>query len=51
MAVVRTPDGLFLPGGGCEPRESEQGTVIREVMEECGLGVRVGAIVVCCGAC
>lgn len=43
LAVVRTPQGLFLPGGGIEPGETPQDTVVREVREECGLDVRLGS--------
>jgi 8-oxo-dGTP diphosphatase len=35
-AVVRTPNGCFLPGGGMETDESPQETVEREAREECG---------------
>jgi 8-oxo-dGTP diphosphatase len=42
LAVVRTPLGVFLPGGGMDPGETPAGTVVREVEEECGLLVRVG---------
>jgi len=43
LAVVRTPQGVFLPGGGIEPGESPSAAVAREVLEECGLEVRTGA--------
>jgi 8-oxo-dGTP diphosphatase len=42
LAVVRTPLGVFLPGGGMDPGETPAATVVREVEEECGLVVRVG---------
>ena len=35
-AVVRTPLGCYLPGGGIEADESPQETVEREAREECG---------------
>jgi 8-oxo-dGTP diphosphatase len=37
FAVVRTPSGCFLPGGGIEMGESAEQTVEREAKEECGL--------------
>ena len=43
VAVVRTPHGLFLPGGGIEPGETPRETIIREVREECGLDVQLGS--------
>lgn len=45
IAIVRAPDGTFLPGGGIEQGESPEEAVVREVLEECGLVVRVGAVV------
>lgn len=36
LAVVRTPKGLFLPGGGLERGESLEAAVHRECMEEMG---------------
>src|SRR4051812_7124691 len=42
IAAVRTPLGYFLPGGGQHDAESVEGTVAREVVEECGLVVQVG---------
>jgi 8-oxo-dGTP pyrophosphatase MutT (NUDIX family) len=43
IAVVHTPVGLSLPGGGSDESEVPEVTVVRETREECGLDVRVGA--------
>lgn len=43
IAVVRTPKGIFLPGGGIDPGESARDAMIREVLEECGLPVQPGS--------
>ncbi|HEX9728913.1 MAG TPA: NUDIX domain-containing protein [Gemmatimonadales bacterium] len=43
LAVVRTPAGSYLPGGGQADSEAPELTVVREAREECGLAVRVGA--------
>jgi 8-oxo-dGTP diphosphatase len=45
LAVVRTPQGCFLPGGGAEPGEAAAETIAREVAEETGLRVVPGAVV------
>jgi 8-oxo-dGTP diphosphatase len=45
IAVVRTPKGGFLPGGGLEPGETAADAVRREAREECGLLVEPGAVV------
>jgi 8-oxo-dGTP diphosphatase len=41
IAIVRTPAGVFLPGGGIEAGESVATAVEREAREECGLVIRV----------
>lgn len=42
VAVMRTDNGHFLPGGGTDPGESDHETLAREVREECGRAVEVG---------
>lgn len=41
VAVVRTAQGVFLPGGGIEMGEMPEQAVQREVREECGFGIRL----------
>lgn len=41
VAVVRTPKGAFLPGGGIEAGETPEEAVVREVLEECGFAIRL----------
>ena len=36
IAVVKTPRGCYLPGGGLEPGEDAETAVARECLEECG---------------
>ena len=43
LAVVKTPNGIYLPGGGIEAQETPQIALEREVSEECGIRVRAGA--------
>ena len=42
VAVVRTPTGLHLPGGGSDDGETPDATVVRETREETGLVVQIG---------
>jgi 8-oxo-dGTP diphosphatase len=42
-AVVRTPNGCYLPGGGMEADESPEQAVEREAREECGFVVETRA--------
>jgi 8-oxo-dGTP diphosphatase len=39
VAVIRTPRGAFLPGGGIDPGESPEDAVRREAHEEAGLAL------------
>ena len=41
IAIVRTPKGYFLPGGGQEADESPEQAAIRETREECGLHIEI----------
>jgi len=41
VALVRTPVGVFLPGGGQHPGESPEDAARREVAEECGLEIEL----------
>ncbi|MFN2385096.1 MAG: GNAT family N-acetyltransferase [Thermoanaerobaculia bacterium] len=43
VAVVRTPEGLFLPGGGQLAGESPEDAAVRETAEESGLRIELGA--------
>jgi len=36
VAIVLTPLGYFLPGGGAQPGETPEATLRREILEECG---------------
>jgi ADP-ribose pyrophosphatase YjhB (NUDIX family) len=41
VAVVRTPEGTYLPGGGQHPGETLEQAAVREVAEECGLQAEI----------
>lgn len=41
IAVIRTPKGYFLPGGGIEPEESHMDCLQREALEEIGYTIQV----------
>jgi 8-oxo-dGTP diphosphatase len=41
IAIVSTPKGCFLPGGGQEAAETLEQTAAREAYEECGLLVEI----------
>jgi len=41
IAVVKTPRGFFLPGGGQDNGETPERAAIREAEEECGLKVEL----------
>ena len=42
LAVMRTPKGLFLPGGGADAGETPDRTLRREALEECGRELEPG---------
>ena len=46
VALVRTPEGMFLPGGGQLSGESPEQAAIRETAEEAGFRIALG---VCLG--
>jgi len=41
IAVISTPQGFFLPGGGQDGVETPAQAAVREAVEECGLHVKV----------
>lgn len=45
ILLVRTGEGVFLPGGGLDPGESPEQAAIRETREECALEIRVSSVI------
>jgi 8-oxo-dGTP pyrophosphatase MutT (NUDIX family)/ribosomal protein S18 acetylase RimI-like enzyme len=45
IVVVRTSEGVFLPGGGMDPGESPEQAAIRETREECALDIHVSHVI------
>lgn len=43
VCLVRVPSGYALPGGGIEQEEDREAALLREVYEETGFGVELGA--------
>jgi 8-oxo-dGTP diphosphatase len=43
VAISSTPAGMFLPGGGQHDDERPEDAALREVAEECGLRITLGA--------
>lgn len=42
IAIIKTPRGYFLPGGGIENNENHEQCLEREFMEEIGYEIKIG---------
>lgn len=47
MAVIQTPKGYFLPGGGLEQNETHKDCIVRELLEETGCSCQINHLVCC----
>lgn len=47
IAIIKTPRGFFLPGGGLEDGESHTDCIIREFIEETGYVISMGEYIGC----
>jgi len=45
IGVIKTPKGLFLPGGGKNNNESDEECLKRELNEELGWGIELGSFI------
>lgn len=50
LAIVKTKNGYFLPGGGIENNESLEDCLIRECLEEIGIKIKIKEKI-SCGNC
>ncbi len=46
LAVVKTPNGMFLPGGGVDPGEAIEDGLRRELREEIGFELQTARLIV-----
>ena len=45
IGVIKTPKGLFLPGGGKNKNESDEECLKREMIEELGWKIKIGDLI------